>query len=968
MIILNDKEMKSKYTIENKLLVFRNKGKDIKDLYEDVLNDNDLSDYFKECYSIGQESIDMSKVEFKGLTKENMSQEKTGIYTKIYSEDEYLSLRTTLRTYVRPSEFVGFEKFLFNQSTPYTFTERELPSKEELLDEIQAAAGILPTLWHLDLTYEEKKNLSMAGENIIRHLPQEIISIDNPLPEKADIDRYIALTSQEKKLINRGRINPRQLFDLMKYVKIEGKNNKGEDIISSRLITKELVEQLEQTDKFSIRAIGDQVKAPKYPEIVERITPMFQKEYGRAPMVVNEYVEGQLHYRGLTSIPNLSDEILNEIVKDFNRKNVQLVAKYRSPSLFALDTELNFGELKDNIIETLGVYIPVEKVKYLKDKGFFEYLKAHKDLSVTEVENLIERGLSRVNQIKSYTLNKTPSELINAALCEAGDRARISYEKEYGYKFEDNEISIKGRHLCVTEGKKKIYILPKDDLRNFIVGDEKAGGTACCQHYGGAGESCVWKVTEDPFAANVIIEVNGQIQAQAFVWTDEQNKTFVFDNFEYKNDGNANGYMNLIGNFVAALPYPNVHIGMGYTEGTAWNGVGMLVCELNKSKHAKMPTTRQNRSHVYSDYHPTYNNTSGAKALKVDGKMVKFFINPSSCKIETKPDEPTKFDMLATDEYSFLCNDYKRSVEDRIAWINEFKTNPTDDKLIDLFSHNPAAISAFDNLSDAVQDHIVEKHPEYIESIKNPNLKTIGVIIERNPHKLFDYPNPPEELVLRALEQDGMLIKKLAKSDITPKMCETAVKQNGYAYLYLPEDMRNNSLKRQAIKTSPKLITKVEHDSSLIRLAIDTDKNVFYLINNATDADKVYAINRNPGLINSIKEPSEELVRQAVSLNGLLIRNFQKEYPELRTVAIEQNPYAIRVLHGLTKDEAMLALSINSSVATAIKSSDLREELGLPPLSNPFEALFNQGQDNIQEDYASVQSTDDTFGIDIETI
>ncbi len=967
MIILNDKEMKSKYTIENKIINIRNKPKNIKDLYEDVLNDNDLSGYFIESYKFSPSSeVNMADVQFAGLVGENEPKGMTGLYTKIYTQDEFDANREASRVYNRPDEFVNYEKFLYNRPTDYQFTKIEEPlSKEEFFNEIQAAAGILPSLWNeSDLSYEEKIQYSKAGENLIRQLPQTIIATDNPVPDRKNIELYMNLSSGEKKLINRKKIHPRQLFDLIKLIKIEGTKDDGSYIFSNRLITKNVVEDLEaladKNGKFSIKTVANEITSAKYPNEVERIKSMFEKAFrGHCPKVVNEYVEGKLAILGIEPGGLLADKTLENIVSGFNQKNVSKVAKYKNSTLFALDGILNFGEYKETILETLAINIDPKNLKMLNDKKFFDYIKERKDLSIAEIENLLERGQSKRNTIKMFDVDKEPQELINAALCEAGERARLSYEKQYNYKFADNEIAIKGRHLCVQEGKKKIFILPKDDLRNFIVGDSSAGGVSCCQHYGGAGGSCVWKVTEDPFAGNVIIEIDGQIAAQAFVWTDEVNKTFVFDNFEYKNDSNANGYMNLIGTFVKNLPYPNVHIGMGYTEGTAWNGVGQLVKDLDKSKHAKIPATLSDRK-IYSDYHPT-GNYQAARALKVDGQMVRFNINETLCHVTCPEDEPTKYDILASDTYNFMLNDNKHSVEDRIKIAESYLNDPDNGNLKVLFTQNQDAIKAFD-LNDEMQKFVLETYPDRIEEIKNPNNMIKAEIIRRDPGKLFIYDNPPEDLVLAALETDGLLIRHIKEP--TDAMYKKAIEQNGYALMYIPKDKWTNEFKREAIKTSPKLITKMPYDSALIRTAINADKNIFYLINDAKEEDKMYAIEHNPGLINSIKEPSEALVSKAVSLNGLLIRNFQKEYPNLRVAAIEQNPFAIRVLKNLTKEEAQHAIEIDARCAIAIKDETLLDELGIQR-ANPFTIFKPQ---EVKEDApAFTEASDDTFGIDIET-
>ncbi len=956
MIIYNDKELSSKFVKEGRLISIKApKDLPLNDFYEKVKNGEDLSSFFIETYDIfdGETPLKFEPYENEG---------KTGLYSKRYSEDDVDNVRARNNTYNRPELFTAFEKYQFNQKTKYTFKKTEEPlSNDDFRKELLAGLGVLPTLWEeKDLDLITLKKYSGIGERLIRI--EGNIGADNPIPDRALIEFYENnLTEQEKKMINRNIIHPRKVFDLCRLMKMYGEEKKDDvQRYNSRILPLWYLKTLEDKNYLNKDAVEEYV-TPKFPNAIAKAIPMFEKAFhGHAPKVVNEYVDGQLLIRGITDESQVTDKILEDIVNHFNQKNVSKVAKYKNTTLLALDGTLSFSEFKDTLIEALAILVSPTELKTLKDKCFFTYLEAKKDLSISYLTSFIELS----SKIKLFDVRKAPQDIINMALNEGGYKACKNYEQKYGYKFSDNEISIKGRHLVVQEGNKKIFILPKDDLRNFIVGDASSGGVSCCQHFNGAGESCVWKVTQDPFAGNVIIEVNGKIAAQAFVFTDEVTHTFVFDNFEYKNDGNANGYMNLIGTFVKNLPYPNVHLGMGYTEGTAWNGIGANVASSNFPA-ATVPKTRATNhcrgwtsegADIYSDYHPHDKSaTHGAKALKQDGAMIKFPLNEEMCHISMEPDEPTPYDILTDDRYSFMCNQFEKTIEERIAFAEELKLNPL--KIIEI---NPDAIASFDEIPDDIQDYILENYPTKLKLIKNPNEKVLTEMVKSDPQSIVNYPNPPENLVLVALSEDGLLLKKIKEP--TKKECETAVKQNGYAVKYVPEMMLNDDLLEIAVKTNPKIISEMRHPSSkLIKEAIKADKNVFYLIPEASEADKLFAVRRNPAIINSIKDASYELVKTAVELNPLLIRNFQNQYPDLRVFAIEHNPWAIRALHGLTADEARLAVNMNPDVKVAIKSPEILDELHISNAYNTVPTIVS----NIP---AVPADSTDYSDIDIDTI
>ena len=88
-------------------------------------------------------------------------------------------------------------------------------------------------------------------------------------------------------------------------------------------------------------------------------------------------------------------------------------------------------------------------------------------------------------------------------------------------------------------GPVQFRLLAKDDPMGFVLGDI----TNCCQHFGGAAESCVIDGYENPNAGFMVFEEaikdeNGKpteetrILGQAYVWYDPNTKTICYDNIE----------------------------------------------------------------------------------------------------------------------------------------------------------------------------------------------------------------------------------------------------------------------------------------------------------------------------------------------------------------------------------------------------------------------------------------------------
>ncbi len=921
MIIFNDNEYNSDLVDEGRMIVIRTpKGVTLTQFYNKVKAGEDISDCKIEIFNI----FDKENNQLTFAPKLNL-ENKTGLYAKIYTQTEVDEARIATQLNPRSVKFEEFEKQIYNQKTSYTFVPTEEPlTKEQFEEELLAAMNILPTLWHEDdLELSRKRLLTTYGERLIRLNAR--LGADNPIPNRELINFYENnLAEQERRLINRNYIHPRKVFDLCRMLKMageEGKTDKdGNQKYNSRLLPESFLVSLEKKGgKILLKNEVAEFLKPQFPDAIDRARPMFEAEFrGHAPMVINEYIDGQLLMRRYIDDHAIDDDTLMEIVKGFNQKNVAKVAKYKNKSLLALDGILDFANFKESLIETLGIYLDSSLLSEYKNKHLFDYVNAHKDISVSQLTALIKG----VKDIDEYDLNADPQLIINRIANKAGYIACKKYEKKYEYSFADNEIAIKGRHLSVSDGKRRIYILAKDDYRNFIVGDYSNGGVACCQHFGNAGEACVWKVTEDPFSCNMIIEEDGKIMAQAFCFTDELTKTFVFDNIEYLQDNNASLYTNLIEAFVEKLPYPNVHLGMGYTEPGAWNGIGIPVKSASDILPATMPSTLT-KKHVYSDYHPTSDGYSGARALKNKGHLIKYAVKGNGLTFDMAPDEPTKYDILTDPRFSFIINSCDKSVEERIKIVEGMDNDP-----LALIKLNPNCIGIYDTLSDEIQDYVLEHYPDKLEIIKNPNEKIMREIIRNNPHKIVEFDNPPEDMRLIALEADGLILKKFKNP--TVKDCEVAVAQNGYAFKYVPEELRTEEIKRMAVRSNPKLITELKDASpELKREAILADRNVFYLIEDASDAEKRLAISQNPALINSVKDASHELVQMAVEANPLLIRNFQFQYPDLREFALSRSGWAIRALHNYTEEEARLAIETTPECKVAIRNPEIASLLGI---------------------------------------
>lgn len=929
MVIFNGREMSSKFVRNVRIVEINSPIKDIAEaidvMREAIKSGADLSDFYISSYRYSDD-------DFTPITKGTPEWRGTrNVFDEILTEGVYESLSDTAAVYRRPSEFVNYEKFQFNQTTGLRFKSEEI-CKEDALHELMAGYGILPTLWDEEHSVAELKSLSKAGENLVRMFDGEnyAVSMFNAPPPLTWIVAYQELSPYEKRAIVNGRMHPAKAMQIARGIKEYAK-----DMLFRQEMVDYIIENTSDEKRITSKdAIAEFTTGFANKEGVKDMLNMAEevfkaKFHGRSPRVLSEYMEGTLASRGVDP-STATREIVEEIAGKFTQTNVSRVAKYRNPVLLALSEKVSFANQKDNVLQAIGVNFHTSSLKSLFDKGFPEWLDNHPNVKPEEVSKIY----SILSQIRKIDIDESAKDIIAKIELKKGYvDARLYEEKEIyaaaGYKFANNEIAIRGRNIVAKQGNLTMRMLSADDYRNFIVGYD----THCCQHFGDAGESCVYKYTSDPFAACVVIERGDKVVAQGFVWTDEVNDTFVFDNVELDNDRDVQQFSDLFAAYAEALPYANVHVGTGYNQGM--NGWGQKVGFDKQNKIiAKMPTTIDGRTNItgwgdgncYSDYH--VEGGSIARAIKHMGSLK--LEKRGDVRIEMRPDEPTRWDELAKPDLNFMLNDYAHTPEERIAIAKEFRENPSEESQMNIIKSHPQAIASIDNPCHAAQLYIMEHNKDLIWRIKNPCEEVKIKMVEEDPSFLGIIENPSDELVCSALSRDGTLLAII--NNPSEDACIIAVRQNGYAIKNVPLDKRTERVQLAAVESEPKAISIINNPVENVEIsAVSVKPEVIALIPSSSMNAQLAAVRLRPSVINMIKEPYPEAITAAVRHNGLLIRNFQDTHPELRLDAVRQNGFAIGCLKNPTVEEARIALEQNPCAISVIHDegliSDLRNEV-----------------------------------------
>ena len=648
--------------------------------------------------------------------------------------------------------------------------------------------------------------------------------------------------------------------------------------------------------------------------------------FRRAPRVLNEYLRAQV-------AAGVGESEIDNIIAEFNLKSLGAVAPLGSEVLYALVPHIDFSKVKADQIEFLATHITESQLRKLVTRGFGEWYDKHRGDRTEDLAELLSTLSVRQLGDTVWDPNKSAREILTATTMGKFIEEARSFESTYHYRFSDNCIAIRGKEICVTYGPLKMYMLSADDYRNFAVGD----WTQCCQHWGGAGETCCWKYTSDPFAACVVIEKNGKVVGQAFVFTDEIKDTFVFDNMEFANDGDVANFKNIISTYVEALPYSNVHLGAGYTVAELLS-MGKSIPQA-KATMAGMPTTTgslkeqqqgvyNNRNYaarsidthpenyparcdVYSDYHPN------ARVFKKDGAM---YLTKGTGVVTYGEVEPTPWDALRDSPAKFVLNDYDLPAAERQAMasmnLDEERFIAQSARFRAYFLSDPSIARGLPAVPEEWQRALLEQrvNPRSLGDIKNPIPEVRDLIIEWDPERVVDWEDATPAQWEAAIRQKPALISQFP-GEVTQELAMAAFHAGGVdALAYIPARLIPTEELSGIIAMSPRTILSFEDPAEeLVQIAVSREPYLIGSLPVVSDTVGATACHVLPSAVLLWPEAPSDIIQGCIEREPFLIRNYAHTYPEFREVAIRSNPDAIASIPGATDEEKALALRLKAN-------------------------------------------------------
>lgn len=917
MIIFNEKEYYNHFFEKNDRMLNITSDKTLEQLYQMLLNGHSITSVatitgtkgFKDNTSGMKQMSEHTKLLLNPLTRilnfnENMPSMSEYAYfdeDDAHEEANKLVQETIKIQNERPAIFFDKECQTFNLPLKKYDSLEEWTdyTNEDLIVEIGDALGILPNLQKPDIPFEDQKHLSVISKDLF--LPNNVIKLSNfnGLPTYDELKYYDSLPKIQKDLLHPEydhlKFHPVTLLTIIK--------EKYNGLINNDQLKEEQLEAEERYESFNcsgnIQAFNmdrakelmneqkeaiNQQKAETYSQLIAEADTLFKEKFhGRSPRVLNTLVSGYAKV-----YPRITAE---KIVDEFSQQNVSKVAKYNNESLLVLSGMFDFNQLKESHIPILGSCLTTDNIKTYNKNGFLKWYKGNAT-KITDTDLAI--FCEKAGLIPNIKKDTTIKDLMNSIINDKGFQDMKRYEADYHYKFSDNMVAIRGRNIVCSDNNYTMYLLKSDDIRNFTVGYD----THCCQHYGSAGSTCVMKLTREPFAGATVIEKNGKIVGQAFVWTDEDKDTFVFDNMEFANDADISLYESVIAEYVKQLPYKNVHIGTGFLAG----GMAGWGNKIQSSQFASMPNLID-RGHVYSDYHE-----SNARVLKDRGRVL---IHPEH-PVQTHKEREDNSNRLLDPENLWALQIHGKTVAqklqllDEVSTINEWNAS----KQLEWVQSSPILIKKIDNPPEMIQLWVADNFPEYIQYIHHPVSAIIEQRILQHPEDIDIILDENAEFILssefsnRLLSDHPSILKKLFSLNavLDVETLHGIVRQNPYNIRTIPERYLTDEIKNYAIELEPKLATLLNVPESTLLRAVTLNPNIGALMDEIPEEMQIAMVRSNSASISNIKHPCREAVTIAVQANPLLIRNYQYDYPELIPDCIVRNNSVINVIKHPTSE------------------------------------------------------------------
>lgn len=197
-------------------------------------------------------------------------------------------------------------------------------------------------------------------------------------------------------------------------------------------------------------------------------------------------------------------------------------------------------------------------------------------------------------------------------------------------------------------------------------------------------------------------------------------------------------------------------------------------------------------------------------------------------------------------------------------------------------------------------------------------------LLENNARLISQIPQPTEEMMLLAVQQDGLLLQYIKEP--TAVVCEAALRQNPKAIRFVKEP--DEAMMLAAVRQSWLLLEYIKQPSPAVRrAALEQAGWAIRLLPDATEEEKQMAVRRHPDAIQYIKEPSVEVQLIAVKGDYVTLRDIACADRKVELLAVAKDAAAFLFIKQKTKEKCLDLLRVNIRIYQYMSELLSKEEL-----------------------------------------
>ena len=309
--------------------------------------------------------------------------------------------------------------------------------------------------------------------------------------------------------------------------------------------------------------------------------------------------------------------------------------------------------------------------------------------------------------------------------------------------------------------------------------------------------------------------------------------------------------------------------------------------------------------------------------------------------------------------------------------VLKFIKNKNYDLNIAAVENDGMALEHVDIQTDDIVKAALKQNIKSFKFVKNKTVEVCKYAVSVDPMLLKEIIDPfsdqvNEEIVLEALKKKGEMLRFIAQSAYTEKMCKLALDSNIEMMSLIPEKFQTEELVLPALAKKGTVLVHIKKPTyKMCQMALNNDIETMLFVpdsfqteefvlpylmkkgsilrhikNKTMQMCKVALDNDSDAMAHvPIEHQTEELVLPYLEKNGLLLKHIKNQTDKMCFTAIKNKPLAIEFVINQTEELGLYAIKLNCNTLRFIKNQT--PEMCMRAVQQDFYAMFHVKNQNL---------------------